>query len=166
MAERERSSVGRATASDNRPSVSCRPFRPGRVDQHEGKHGRLRADRRPSVHRATLHADVTGLHTHPLPVVELEIAFALQQDRVVQRLGAVHERGAPRRELDDAAHIALPRADVIVAHDKALVSLIFRYGEERLLSGIMLYAYCRPRAVSRVLIAHATFGRAGNMKGG
>ncbi len=72
------------------------------------------------MHRAALHADVARLHAHPLAVVELEIAFALQQDRVVQRLGAVHERGAARRELDDAAHITLPRADIIVAHHKAL----------------------------------------------
>jgi hypothetical protein len=44
------------------------------------------------VHRAALHADVARLHRHRVAVVEFEVAFALEADRVVESLGAVPVR--------------------------------------------------------------------------
>ena len=74
----------------------------------------------PGVHRAALHADVARLHRHRAAVVEFEVAFALEADRVVEGLGAVHELRPARCELDHPTHAALARADVIVTDDKAL----------------------------------------------
>src|SRR6516162_10117309 len=53
-------------------------------------------------------------------VVEFEVTFALEADRVVEGLGAVHELRPARCELDHPTHAALARADVIVADDKTL----------------------------------------------
>src|SRR5262249_30353358 len=71
-----------------------------RVDQDKGEDARLRPGRDPGVHRAALYADVAGFHAHGLAVVELEVAFALEQDRIVERLGAVHEFVPAGRKLD------------------------------------------------------------------
>src|SRR6516165_5979261 len=90
------------------------------VDQDERKDGGLRALGDPGVHRAALHADVARLHRHRAAVVKFEVAFALEADRVVEGLGAVHELLPARCELDHPTHAALARADVIVADDKAL----------------------------------------------
>ena len=57
---------------------------------------------------------------HGLAIVELEVAFARQQDRVIDGFGAVHEFGRAGCELGDANDRALARTDIIVAHDKAL----------------------------------------------
>src|SRR5262249_16506759 len=57
---------------------------------------------------------------HRAAVVEFEVTFALEADRVVEGLGAVHELRPARCELDHPTHAALARADVIVADDKAL----------------------------------------------
>src|SRR5262249_24971883 len=69
---------------------------------------------------AALHADVARLHRHRATVVEFEVTFALEADRVVEGLGAVHELRPARCELDHPTHAALARTDVIVADDKAL----------------------------------------------
>ena len=65
------------------------------VDQNEGEDRGLRAFGDPSVHRAALHADVARLHRHRAAVVEFEVAFALEADRLVEGLGAVHELAPP-----------------------------------------------------------------------
>ena len=76
---------------------------------------------------------------HGLAVVEFEVAFALEQDRVVERLGAVHEFRRARREFGDADDRALARADIIVAHDKALALRLgggaFRIVDRHLVGG-------------------------------
>src|SRR5262249_46649920 len=90
------------------------------VDQDEGEDRGLRALGDPGVHRAALHTDVARLHRHRAAVVEFEVAFALEADRVVEGLGAVHELRPARCELDHPAHAALARADVIVADAKPL----------------------------------------------
>src|SRR6516164_3673672 len=53
-----------------------------------------------------------------LAAVELEVALARQQQRVVDGLGAVHEFGRAGGEFDDPNNRALPRADIIVAGDE------------------------------------------------
>ena len=60
------------------------------VNQDEGEDRRLRALGDPGVHRAALHADVARLHRHRAAVVEFEVAFAREADRVVEgsRCGA------------------------------------------------------------------------------
>src|SRR5437660_9275477 len=53
------------------------------------------------------------------PSSKFEVTFALEADRVVEGLGAVHELRPARCELDHPTHAAVARADVIVADDKA-----------------------------------------------
>ena len=53
-----------------------------------------------------------------LAAVELEIAFAREQQRVIDGLGPVHEFGRARGEFGDPYDGALARADVVVAGDE------------------------------------------------
>src|SRR5260370_8333690 len=84
------------------------------VDQDEGKDRRAWPGRNPGVHRAALDADIARLHAHGLAVVELEVALARQQDRVIERLGAVHEFLPACGELDAPPAIALPSPPIIL----------------------------------------------------
>ena len=63
------------------------------VDQHEGEHAWLRAIVDPRVHGAALDDDIALGKVHGLTVVKFQVAFTGQQDRVIQRLCAVHELG-------------------------------------------------------------------------
>src|SRR5215472_13591962 len=56
------------------------------VDQDEGEDRGLRALGDTGMHRAALHTDVARLHRHSAAVVEFEVAFALEADRVVEGL--------------------------------------------------------------------------------
>jgi len=73
-------------------------FRPSR--QARRRSGRRRRPRAPSPwrpRRASCRAarDVARLHRHRAAVVEFEVAFALEADRIVEGLGAVHELRPP-----------------------------------------------------------------------
>jgi hypothetical protein len=102
-----------------RAQLLARDFGRIGVDQDEGEHGRSRPVVDPGMHRAALHDDVAGLHVQDLAAVELEVAFARQQQRIIDGLGAVHEFGRARGEFGDANYRALASADVVVAFDEA-----------------------------------------------
>src|SRR5215472_231981 len=53
-----------------------------------------------------------------LAAVELEVAFAGQQQSVIDRLSAVHEFRRAGRELGNADDCALPGADIVIAGDE------------------------------------------------
>ncbi len=63
---------------------------------------------------------VAGLQMRHLAAVELEIACARQQQRVIDGLGPVHEFGRAGGEFGDPDDGALARADVVVAGDEPL----------------------------------------------
>jgi hypothetical protein len=88
------------------------------VDQHKGEDRRHAAVIDPGMHRAALDADIARLHVDGLAVVELEVAFTRQEDRVIDRLGAVHKARRAGCEGGDADHCALAAADIVVTLDE------------------------------------------------
>src|SRR5712692_2997839 len=73
------------------------------------------------MHRATLHDDIASLQVGNLVAVELKIALARKQDRIVERFGPVHEFRSTRNrggELGGSDRGALSGADIIVASEK------------------------------------------------
>src|SRR5205814_7120299 len=65
--------------------------------------------------------DIALVQVNQLAVVELEIAFTRQQDRIIDGFGAVHEFGRARREFGDPDDTPLAGADVIVAYDETFL---------------------------------------------
>ena len=57
------------------------------IDQDEGEHARTGPVVDPGVHRAALDDDIAWLQMRHLATVELEIAFARQQQSIIDGLG-------------------------------------------------------------------------------
>src|SRR6185312_6845009 len=90
------------------------------VDEDEGEDAGRGAVVHPGMHRAALDHHVALFQMHRLAVIELKIAFAREDDRVIERLGGVHEFGSTGQELGDADPRALAIAAIVVALDEAL----------------------------------------------
>src|SRR5215469_13625292 len=64
------------------------------VDKHEGNRARRVRAIAPGMRRTALHGDIACLEQHIL-VIEHHGDLAFEDDRVIDRLGAMHQRVAP-----------------------------------------------------------------------